>query len=341
MANVFSNYGLNYLELDISQLVRSQEASYFYDNINITINGKPYEDVAEFVYYSNGYVSADFGGYGFAVNSTGQVVSGTVTGFIESYWNGAQYVTGWGIENMSYPAVSLVNTAYTTSTIDDLAAISQILSGNDNFSLSNYVDIVRGFQGNDALLGYGGNDFLFGDEGNDYLDGGIANDYLDGGIGYDVLYGGEGDDELLGALNGDLIYGEGGNDLLRGGNGLDRLDGGFGNDILLGALGTDTLTGGLGSDTFRFSTALDGQINIDTITDFESGIDTIELSASVFKAFGSQIGQTVGLSEYLQYESNSGKLFYDADGVGSGAGVQFAVLGTSFHPALGSDFLIV
>jgi Ca2+-binding RTX toxin-like protein len=63
----------------------------------------------------------------------------------------------------------------------------------------------------------------------------------------------------------DELFGNGGNDKLNGGDGDDRLSDGT---------GTDTLTGGPGADIFEF--ADDGVI--DRITDFETGIDRIDLS---------------------------------------------------------------
>lgn len=207
------------------------------------------------------------------------------------------------------------------------------LEGNDRLDGSAYDDVLSGFAGNDSVYGNSGNDQLYGWQGNDYLD---------GGAGFDTLVGGLGDDELSGALKGDVIYGMEGNDLLRGGNGLDSLDGGVGNDILFGALGTDTLTGGQGNDVFKFTSALDGQINIDTLTDYTVGTDQIQLSASIFSVFANQVGQSVGLNEYLTYNQGTGALMYDADGSGGAPALQFATIGTASHPSLASDhFLII
>lgn len=213
------------------------------------------------------------------------------------------------------------------------AEMAYWLEGNDQISGSVH---------NDVLAGFAGNDLVYGNNGNDQLDGWQGNDYLDGGAGFDTLNGGLGNDELLGGLNGDVLYGNQGDDLLRGGNGLDALYGGVGNDTLLGALGTDTLTGGAGNDVFRFTSALDGVINIDTITDYEVGVDQIQLSSSIFTTFANQVGQTVGLSQYLIYNQSTGALSYDADGSGGAAALQFAIVGTSSHPSLAADhFLIV
>lgn len=203
-------------------------------------------------------------------------------------------------------------------------------------------DSLNGGSGEDYIDGGSGNDFLYGGSGNDQLIGGIGADYLDGGDGFDTLRGSQGDDELLGAKNADVLFGGQGNDLLRGGSGPDRLDGGVGNDTLFGALGTDTLTGGEGSDAFRFNSVLDGSINIDRITDFESGVDRIELSAGTFTVFAGHVGERVGLGDHLSYDADTGWLRYDQDGAsGAAEPVAFAILGTSSHPAVANDFLIV
>jgi predicted extracellular nuclease len=55
----------------------------------------------------------------------------------------------------------------------------------------------------------------------------------------------------------------------------DTLVGTPGDDVLDGGPGNDTLTGGSGRDDFVFDSVLDG---VDTITDFESGIDRIVLT---------------------------------------------------------------
>jgi serralysin len=65
-----------------------------------------------------------------------------------------------------------------------------------------------------------------------------------------------------------------GNDILQGNDVANRLDAGAGNDTLTGGLGNDTLIGGAGNDKFVF--AKDG--STDTITDFETGFDKIDLS---------------------------------------------------------------
>lgn len=118
----------------------------------------------------------------------------------------------------------------------------------------------------DILYGEGGNDFLYGYEGDDWL------------------YGGSGDDQLQGHEDNDHLFGDDGNDRLFGQAGDDVLNGGAGNDFLSGGMGTDVLTGGSGADQFRWvrwgvtNNDFASDPSVDTITDFQRGIDTIDVS---------------------------------------------------------------
>lgn len=126
-----------------------------------------------------------------------------------------------------------------------------------------------------------------GTEGPDTIYGGSGRDEINGRGGNDLIYGGGGDDILTGDEGDDTIHGDGGNDILIGGSGVDHLYGGSGNDELQSGGGADFLEGGAGADIFRYQhTAesstkanLDGVLHgVDTILDFESGIDKIQLS---------------------------------------------------------------
>ncbi len=203
---------------------------------------------------------------------------------------------------------------------------------------------VDSLNGIENLLGSLFNDSLTGDLGANAFTGNAGNDTMLAGDGFDTLDGGDGNDSLSGMNQGDVINGGNGNDWLGGGKGLDSIDGGADNDTLLGGLGGDTLTGGAGADTFVFTTAPDaGGINVDTITDFVSGTDVIQLSAAVFGFFTGQVSNSTGLvANVLTYNAATGVLSYDADAAGSGPALAFAILGTSSHPAApGNDFLIV
>jgi Ca2+-binding RTX toxin-like protein len=69
-----------------------------------------------------------------------------------------------------------------------------------------------------------------------------------------------------------------GADLVEGGDGKDFIYGEWGNDTIHSGRGWDVLTGGEGADTFRFkkSDVTDG--STDWITDFEIGVDVLDIS---------------------------------------------------------------
>ncbi|MGD9971052.1 MAG: hypothetical protein AB7S65_11425 [Sulfuricurvum sp.] len=47
-------------------------------------------------------------------------------------------------------------------------------------------------------------------------------------------------------------------------------------------------------------------------------------------------------NDYIVYNSDTGVFGYDADGSGSGAAIQIAVLGTTTHPTLtNTDFVVI
>jgi len=204
--------------------------------------------------------------------------------------------------------------------------------GNDVLNGASGADTMYGGRGNDRLLGGGGNDTLFGGRGNDRLEagpgsggyssaiydslsgqggadvlignsyrnllmGGAGDDRLLGGANNDQLSGGTQNDKLLGQLGDDVLNGGGGDDILSGGSGHDALSGGRGKDTLAGGRGRDTLTGGKDVDTFVFAST-DGGIR-DTITDFQLGVDLIDIGATGFTAADAILKKAAGGSDTL------------------------------------------
>ncbi len=146
----------------------------------------------------------------------------------------------------------------------------------------------------------------------------------------DKATGTSGNDWIGGSQYGDTLRGLMGDDLLQGMAGADRLYGGAGNDKLFG---------GTGRDSFIFDTQA-GTLNIDEIIDFNSSEDILAFKASVFTGlqrqgktikpgqFASGVGLTTAQNEAhrLIYDTATGDLFYDVDGLGGVDAVQVASL---------------
>jgi hypothetical protein len=83
-------------------------------------------------------------------------------------------------------------------------------------------------------------------------------------------HGGTGNDTIVGS---DLA------DFIRGGAGNDLIDASQGNDLVRGGSGNDTITLGLGIDTLYYTLDQVGGSDVDTLTDFLSGIDKIAIQS--------------------------------------------------------------
>ena len=146
------------------------------------------------------------------------------------------------------------------------------------------------------------------------------------------------------------ITGNTGNNVLNGMAGNDTLDGAAGADTLIGGLGNDRLTGGAGADLIVFNTSLNAATNLDAITDFVVGDDTIQLENAIFtkltvlgtlSAAAFVTGTAAAdASDRIIFDSNTGKLYYDADGTDALAQVQFATLDSGLA-LTATDFLII
>jgi phospholipase/lecithinase/hemolysin len=135
---------------------------------------------------------------------------------------------------------------------------------------------------------------------------------------------------------------------LTGNNIVQSIIGNAGNNIIDGKGGSDSLWGLGGNDTFAFDTAL-GPGNVDRIYDFDPATDSIRLDDAFFRglslgglsqgAFASGSAATQA-DDRIIYDSTTGKLFFDPDGIGGAAQIQFATL----NPGLGltsADFFVV
>jgi Ca2+-binding RTX toxin-like protein len=168
---------------------------------------------------------------------------------------------------------------------------------------------IKGNNTANQLNGGGGDDVLTGNGGADVMDGGEDGDvyYVDpsdivhdsGTSGTDkvqangsyVLAAGSGIEQLTtkagvvgGNLTGDeaanIVTGNIGANTLSGKAGNDTLNGSDGADVLIGGLDRDRMTGGADADIFRVGAvdSLATTAGFDTVVDFATGVDKIDLS---------------------------------------------------------------
>lgn len=199
-----------------------------------------------------------------------------------------------------------------------------------------------------------------------------------GNRGDNVLNGAAGADRLVGGIGNDTYIVDNAADLIMEsvGGGIDTVQSsinhvlaanveqliltgsaainGAGNSLantITGNLAANILTGGAGTDAFIFNTAL-RSTNVDRITDFVASDDVIYLENALFTALSrtgelldtafhaSTTGAAQSTADRILYDTSTGKLYYDADGTGSAAAIQFAVLDTK--PTIThDDFFVV
>jgi Ca2+-binding RTX toxin-like protein len=110
------------------------------------------------------------------------------------------------------------------------------------------------------------------------------------------------------------------------------------------------LDGKAGTDSFVFNTALSKTANVDTVKAFSVKDDTIRLENAVFKALGKagkfasdkfHKGKSAAdAQDRIVYDSKTGALYYDPDGVGGASQIKFAVLSKNLKLAY-HDFVVI
>lgn len=146
---------------------------------------------------------------------------------------------------------------------------------------------------------------------------------------------GAGDDDVLGSGLDDLLSGGAGADTIRGASGGDTLEGGDGRDVLVGGNGMDQLAGGKGVDRLSGGAGPDSFVfrhwneRGDTIADFDgSAGDRLVLYS---RGFGGSEDIASGEStdpahQGLFFNTSTGVLSYDSDGLGTSARVTVVTL---------------
>lgn len=246
------------------------------------------------------------------------------------------YTLAAGVEVEVMQAASPTSTVVTNLVGNEFA---NTLQGNAA------VNLLNGGTGADTMSGYKGNDTYYVDNAADQVieatGGGRDTVLVSAGISYTLTSGAE--VEVMSTTNSASTTA-----LNLAGNAFaNEIYGNAGSNIIAGGLGNDVLTGYGGADTFVFNTAL-GQANIDRISDFSVPNDTIQLDHTVFAGLSVGVLATAafhmgasatGADDRIIYNSASGALFFDPDGVGGTTQVQFATV--SAHLALTqNDFFV-
>jgi Ca2+-binding RTX toxin-like protein len=345
MVDIPAGYGTEILDLKISQLEEDKDREdllirYGNGDAVVIINGR---DDLNFTYeFDDGM----------------QLQHSELFSFISD----AAYYTG---EDDTVTGTDAKDTIYAGAGKDYLLG----MAGRDKLYGEEGNDIIDGGIGADRMFGGGGDDVYFVDNGRDKVVEvkNAGTDLVNSSVSYRLSKnvenlhllgeasltgrGNKGDNELLGNSGNNTLKGLQGNDSLFGDGGDDRLYGGAGDDMLIGGEGADYMAGGKGHDTFLFDTILDSQKNSDTIADFDPEHDTLQLDNSIFSSLVSAgilssenfqanaDGVALDDDDYIIYNTTSGTLLYDLDGVGTASAVEFVTLDSK--PDINSNNILI
>jgi serralysin len=237
----------------------------------------------------------------------------------------------------------------TLRTIDDAGVTTLSLTGNasNNQIIGNDgVNYINGAGGVDHMIGRDGDDTYFVDDPGDSVAefGGQGSDTVRAGVSWTLTAGA--DVETL-RTNGDIGTAP---INLTGNETGNVVRGNYGDNMLNGGAGDDELTGLDGQDRFQFDSPLDAATNVDVIADFDVDDDTIVLDQTIFSSdlgpgtvAGSQfvVGPAASDANHrIIYNDATGAVFYDSDGTGAAAAVQFAQV-TAGLALTNFDFFVV
>lgn len=311
----------------------------------------------------------------YADSAFGDTLRGAATSELFYIGRGADVVDGRGGKDTvnfggpdQYDTIQGINANLTTGIVID---------GYGNTDHLSNIEALVGTRLNDTMIGTGLANHFIGGDGVDQISGGAGfdiagfdiphswnstvsgvsvnlglttNNVLDDGFGnvetltnIEGLEGTAYEDTLIGNTYANTIWGGAGNDSIAGGGGADTLNGGIGND---------TLTGGAGADQFVFGSSKAQLAKVDVITDMTHLSDTLvldhlagggmalgTLSANAFRS-GAGFTTAGTASQRVIYNTTTGDLYFDSDGIGGAAAVKFATIAN--HAVLtNADFFVI
>ncbi len=214
-------------------------------------------------------------------------------------------------------------------------------------------------------IGNGLENVVTGNSGDNLIDGGPRNDLMTGGLGNDIYLVRDAGDLVIEGAGGGIdsvrsfisyelsaevenLYIQTNVALNGRGNALNNtIVGNNVANVINGREGSDVLTGQGGADTFVFDRAASAQ-NADRIMDFQGDADRFLFARSAFEGFAAGPFQADALiygtaaaqaEDRLIYDRTTGRLWYDADGTGSGEQQLVAVLANRATLDAGDIFL--
>ncbi|MES0169649.1 calcium-binding protein [Mesorhizobium sp. M0027] len=278
-------------------------------------------------------------GYGgndtYHIDNAGDKVVEAVSGGVDRVYAAVSHALSAGSE---VELLATNNPTLTTAINLTGNAFGQAIFGNAG------ANVINGGGGADKMVGYGGNDTYYVDNAGDKVNeaAGGGTDRVFAAVSHALSASSQ--IELLATTtpSGTSAIN------LTGNTFAQTIQGNAGANIINGGGGADILTGNGGNDAFVFNSAL-GAGNIDRITDFDKLQDKIQLDDAVFA--GLKLG---GLSsdaffagtaahdssDHIIYNSSTGALSFDSDGIGGASQIQFATLSPGLSLAAGS-FLVI
>ncbi|MCV3208014.1 calcium-binding protein [Mesorhizobium sp. YC-39] len=272
------------------------------------------------------------GNDGYYVDNAGDRVVEAAGGGRDNIVTTVSYALAAGSE------IEVLATRYSATTAINLTGneFAQTIQGNAG------ANVINGGGGADTMVGYGGNDGYYVDNAGDKVveAAGGGRDNIVTTVSYALAAGSE--IEVLAtrysattAIN------------LTGNEFAQTIQGNAGANVINGGRSADILTGNGGNDTFVFNSAL-GNGNVDRITDFNPSQDKIHLENAIFAGLSAGALTSAAFfagaaahdsSDHIIYNSSTGALSFDSDGIGGAAQIQFATLSPGLSLAAASFFV--